>query len=176
MVTAGQPGRAGQAEQAGRAAHPGPATGGLPHAGEPAGAPARRLPPIATIAVASMMFVIAGGIYVAAYLPRHAPLGPAVALLAAAGAALVANIVSLSRLGEFAWDVFYLVGRWALAAYAIVAGMLEYVFVIDHTRGGLLLVMTLMLVVFAVNVPILLAFSVARYQPARPRPDESWPT
>jgi len=43
--------------------------------------------------------------------------------------------------------------------------MLEFVFVLDHTRGGLLIVLTLMLAVFAVNVPLLLAFSVARYQP-----------
>jgi hypothetical protein len=127
----------------------------------------RRLPPIAPLAVATMAFVIAGGIYVAAYLPRHAPLGPAAGLLAAAGAVLIVNIVLLRRLREFAWDTFFLVGSWALAAYAIVAGMLEYVFVLDHTRGSLLVVMTLMLAVFAIDVPLLLAFSVARYQPAR---------
>jgi hypothetical protein len=57
------------------------------------------------------------------------------------------------------------VGGWALAAYLVIAGMLEFVFVLDHTRGGLLIVLTLMLAVFAVNVPLLLAFSVARYQP-----------
>ena len=52
-----------------------------------------------------------------------------------------------------------------MLAYAIIAGMLEYVFVLDHTRGSILLVLTLMLAIFAINIPMLLAFSVARYQP-----------
>ena len=51
-----------------------------------------------------------------------------------------------------------------LAAYVVIAGMLEYVFVYDHTSGTQLLILTLMLVVFAVNVPMLLGFSVARFQ------------
>lgn len=46
--------------------------------------------------------------------------------------------------------------------------MLEYVFVLDGTRGASLLVMTFMLVVFALDVPALLAFSVARYQNPHP--------
>jgi hypothetical protein len=47
--------------------------------------------------------------------------------------------------------------------------MLEYVFVLDGTRGSTLVVMTVMLAIFAVDVPVLLAFSVARYQPAEER-------
>jgi hypothetical protein len=128
-------------------------------------APERRLPPITEVAIATMVLVVTGGIYLAAYLPRRAPLGPAVGLLVAAGALLLWNVVTLSRVREFAWDKFFLVGGWALLAYVVIAGMLEYVFVLDHTPGGLLLVLTLMLVVFAVNIPMLLAFSVARYQP-----------
>lgn len=59
-------------------------------------------------------------------------------------------------------------GRYALLAYLVIAGMLEYVFVLDHTRGATLVVLTLMLVIYAVDIPVLLAFSVARYQrPAR---------
>ncbi|HEY2301568.1 MAG TPA: hypothetical protein VGH66_06725 [Acidimicrobiales bacterium] len=46
--------------------------------------------------------------------------------------------------------------------------MLECAFVLDHSRGGILLVLTLMLAIFAVNIPLLLGFSVARHQPARP--------
>jgi hypothetical protein len=42
--------------------------------------------------------------------------------------------------------------------------MLEYVFIYDHTRGTQLLILTLMLVVFAVNIPVLIGFSVARFQ------------
>jgi hypothetical protein len=73
----------------------------------------------------------------------------------------------LARVRDFAWRTFFVVGGWALAAYLVIAGMLEFVFVLDHTQGGLLIVLTLMLAVYAVNVPLLLAFSVARYQPGK---------
>jgi hypothetical protein len=46
--------------------------------------------------------------------------------------------------------------------------MLEYTFLYDHTRGALLAVMTAMLVLFTLNVPLLMAFTVARYQPVAP--------
>jgi hypothetical protein len=37
------------------------------------------------------------------------------------------------------------------------------VFLRNHTSGGALVVMTLSLIVFAVNVPVLVGFTVARY-------------
>jgi hypothetical protein len=40
------------------------------------------------------------------------------------------------------------------------------VFIYDHTRGSQLLILSLMLVVFAVDIPLLLGFSVARFQDA----------
>ena len=42
-------------------------------------------------------------------------------------------------------------------------------FVFDHTRGAQLVVMTLMLVLFMLNVPVLIAFTVARYEVTEPR-------
>jgi hypothetical protein len=126
----------------------------------------RRLPPIAEMAVVTMALVIVGGIDIAAYLPRRAPLGPPIGLLVAAGFLLVANLVALSRLRKFAWDKFFLVGGCALLAYIVIAGMLEYVFVLDHTPRTLLVLMSMMLAIFAVDIPLLFAFSVARYQPA----------
>jgi hypothetical protein len=129
------------------------------------GAAGRRLPPVTPLALTALMLVVVGGVYLAAHLPRPAPLGPAVAALAAAAAALLAAAAVLARVRDFAWRTFFVVGGWALAAYLVIAGMLEFVFVLDHTRGSLLIVLTLMLAVYAVNVPLLLAFSVARYQP-----------
>ena len=125
----------------------------------------RKLPPIGELAIATIAVVVAGGVYLASYLPRHAPLGPAHAILGVATALLVVNIVLLARIRPFAWDRFFLVARWALVGYLVFAGILEYVFVLDGTRGGLLVVLTLMLSIYAVNIPLLLAFSVARYQP-----------
>ena len=48
----------------------------------------------------------------------------------------------------------------------LVAGMIEYAFLQDHLKGGALVVLTLSLVVYAVHVPMLIAFTVARYDVA----------
>ena len=48
-------------------------------------------------------------------------------------------------------------------AYAVIAGMIEYVFLRNHLSGGPLIVLTLSLVIFAVHVPTLVGFTVARY-------------
>ena len=127
----------------------------------------RRLPPVTEIGAASMIAIAGGVIYLAAYLPKHAPLGWAVALLALAAALQATNVVLLARLRDFAWDRFFQVGKWSLLAYAVIAGMIEFAFVFDHTRGAQLVVMTLMLALFMLNVPVLIAFTVARYQAAQ---------
>ena len=61
-------------------------------------------------------------------------------------------------------DAFFGVGRGALLAYCVIAAMLEFVFIHDGTRGGVLVVLTLSLVVFAAHMPLLIGFTVARYQ------------
>jgi hypothetical protein len=130
------------------------------------GAPERDLPPIQQIGVAVLALIVIGGIYTAAHLPRHVPQGPTIALLSAAVVLLAVNVSLLARIDGFAWSAFRLVGGWVLVAYLIIAGMLEYVFIYDHTRGTQLLILSLMLAVFAVDIPILLGFSVARFQDA----------
>ena len=124
----------------------------------------RRLPPVTEIGAASMVCVAVGVVYLAAYLPKHAPLGIAVGALVAAAALYALNAVLLARVREFAWWRFFQVGRWAFLAYAVIAGMLEYTFLYDQTRGATLAVMTGMLLLFTANVPLLLAFTVARYE------------
>ena len=123
-----------------------------------------RLPPITEVAVASLVCVAAGVIYLASYLPKTPSLGPAVGLLVAAGALVLANVVMLARLRDFAWDKFFLVAQWTALAYVVIAGMLEYVFIHDGTRGGTLAVMTLLVVLFVADVTTLIAFTVARFQ------------
>jgi hypothetical protein len=128
----------------------------------------RRFPPVTEIGAASMVLVIVAVIYIAAYLPKHAPLTLPVVLLCGSAALFVANAVVLARVRDFAWWRFSQVARWGLLAYLIIAGMLEFTFIYDGTRGGLLAVMTLSLLLFTLNVPVLLAFTVARFQaPAR---------
>jgi hypothetical protein len=137
----------------------------LGHADHAPGAGEERpLPPIQQIGAATLIVVVIGGIYTAAHLPQHVPQGPALGILAAAAVLLAVNIVLLSRIENFAWRSFRLVAGWVLVAYIVIAGMLEYVFIYDDTRGTQLLILTLMLVVFAINIPLLLGFSVARFQ------------
>jgi hypothetical protein len=124
----------------------------------------RKVPPVTALGMLSIALVAGGVSYLAAYLPKHAPLGPAVACLAASAAVLAANVALLGRQRDFAWARFRQVAGWTLLAYVVIAGMIEYAFVYDHTRGSVLVVMTLMLVTFTLTVPILLGFTVARFQ------------
>jgi hypothetical protein len=124
---------------------------------------ALRLPPVTALGMLSLALVLIGGIYLSAHLPEHVPLAPAVALLVASAVVLIGNVLALARVKGFAWGRLFEVGRWALLAYSIIAGMIEYVFLRNHTSGGPLVVLTLSLIVFAVNVPLLIGFTVARY-------------
>ena len=128
----------------------------------------RRLPPVTQIGMTSLALIVAGGIYLSAHLPHHVPLGPAVALLVASVLLLAGNLIALSRVNDFRWDRFLAVAKWTLLAYVAIAGLIEYSFLRDHIRGGVLVVLTLSLVVFAVHVPVLVGFTVARYDDPEP--------
>jgi len=129
-----------------------------------------RLPPVTELGVVSMALIVTGGITIAAQLPGDVALGLPVALLVASALIMVWNVVSLARAPAFNRPLFFEVARWALLAYCVIARILEWVFVNDGTRGGVLVVLTLSLVVFAVHVPLLIGFTVARFQPLDARP------
>jgi hypothetical protein len=118
------------------------------------------------MAMASLALIIAGAIYLSANLPEHVSLAPAVILLVLSAALMALNLLSLTRVKGFAWDQFFAVARWSLVAYLAIAGMLEFVFVHNHVRGGTLVVLTLSLLIFAIHVPTLMGFTVARYYQA----------
>ena len=123
----------------------------------------RRLPPVTQLGMLSLALIVAAVIYLSAHLPEHVSLGPAIALLAASAVLLIGNVTALWRTEGFAWRRFLEVARWALLAYSIIAGLIEYVFLRNNTSGGPLVVLTLSLLVFALTVPVLIAFTVARY-------------
>jgi hypothetical protein len=123
----------------------------------------RRLPPVTEIGMLSLALIVAGGIYLSAHIPGDVPLAPAVILLVLSAGLLVANLLLLSRVRGFPWGRFSEVARWALLAYAVTAGMIEYTFVRNDLSGGPLVVLTLSLVVYAVHVPMLIGYTVARY-------------
>ncbi len=122
------------------------------------------MPPVTEIGAASMIAIAASVIYLASYLPKQAPRGPAIALIAIAAALQLANWTLIARIRPFAWNRFFQVGRWTLLAYLVIAGMIEFAFIYDKTTGVQLVLMTLALALFVLNVPVLVAFTVARYQ------------
>lgn len=152
--------------------------------GVPAAAPtsvlSRRFPPIAGLTTVSLGLVVVGGILMASYAPRRPPLGVPVAVTVVSAVLLLVSAYLTARLRPFAWDRFFLVFRWALLAYVISAGMIGFAFIKDHVRGAPLAVVFVMLVIFALDVPLIIAFTVARYSsPAGyvgSLPDVSQPT
>ncbi len=130
-----------------------------------------RYPPVNQVAMASLALIVAGGIYLSAHLPQHVPLAPAAILLALSALLLGANLAALARVENFPWQRFWQIARWALLAYAITAALIEYTFLRNKLSGGPLVVLTLSLVVFAVHVPMLIGFTVARFhEPDEPSP------
>ena len=123
----------------------------------------RKLPPVTQIGMTSLALIVAGGIYLSAHLPDNVPLAPAVVLLVLSAGLLALNMLLLYRVEGFPWARFFAVAKWSLLAYVVTVGLIEYAFVHNHLRGGPLVVLTLSLVIFAVHVPILIGFTVARY-------------
>jgi hypothetical protein len=146
---------------------------------ESARAASRRYPPVAELATVSLALAVIGGILMASYAPRRPPLGVLAAIAVAGAALLLASGYLASRLRPFAWDRFFLVFRWALLAYVISAGMIGFAFIRDHVRGAPLAVVLVLLVIYALDVPLIIAFTVARYTSpaghAGPVPDVSQP-
>jgi hypothetical protein len=111
----------------------------------------------------SLALIVSGCVYLAAHLPHQVPLTPAIILLAASTLLLAGNLAALARVKDFAWGCFFEIARWALLAYIVIARTIEYAFLRDQVSGGALVVLSLSLVVFAVHVPVLIGFTVARY-------------
>jgi hypothetical protein len=123
----------------------------------------RRYPPFTQIGMVSLGLVVIGGIYLASHIPQHVPLGLPIALLIASAVLVAINLALLTRVSGFAWPRFFQVGKWALLAYLITAGLIEFAFLQNHVNGGPLVILTLSLLVYAIQVPALIAFTVARY-------------
>ena len=123
----------------------------------------KKLPPISELSVLVLAVIVAGGVYLAAHLPKHTTLVPTTVAVVIAGAIVLINIFLLLQIKEFDWQVFTTVAKWTLVAYGLFAAALEYIFIKDGSRGGVLVLMTSTLVIFAINLPIHFGFTVARY-------------
>ena len=123
----------------------------------------KKLPPISELSVLVLAVIVAGGVYLAAHLPKHATLVPTTIAVVVAGTIVLVNIFLLLQIKEFDWKVFTTVAKWTLVAYGLFAAALEYIFIKDGSRGGVLVLMTATLIIFAINLPIHFGFTVARY-------------
>jgi uncharacterized membrane protein YhaH (DUF805 family) len=123
----------------------------------------RPFPPIGWLSTGALALVIIGGILMASYAPRKAPLSVATALLVGGVLLLVSTAVLLVRLRDFSRRTFVTVFKWAIFADLVTAALIEFAFVRDHTGGASLVIVSFMLVVFTLSVPTTIAFTVARY-------------
>ena len=96
----------------------------------------KKFPPVTQVAMISLALIIAGGIYLSANLPAHVALGPAVILLALSSVLMAFNLLSLTRVKDFAWDQFFAVAKWSLLAYIVIAGMIEFADPLLTDEGG----------------------------------------
>jgi hypothetical protein len=115
------------------------------------------------LSTGALALVIIGGILMASYAPRKAPLGVATGLLVAAALLLAAAGVLLVGTKDFSRATFIKVFKWSILAYLVTAAMIEFAFVRDHTRGASLLIVTCMLMIFTLSVPTTIAFTTARF-------------
>jgi hypothetical protein len=122
----------------------------------------RRLQLVAPLATASLGLVVIGGIVIAASFPAPSLATP-IALLVVSCVCLLGAAGMLLRQHRFAWPTFVGVGRWALLAYVISAGMIEFAFVHNHMSGAPLVIVSAMLAMFAIDVAFLIAFTAALY-------------
>jgi hypothetical protein len=123
-----------------------------------------RRPPIWECGVAALVLVVVSVVYLAAHLPGKPNTIPVYVLLTASTLLIVAQLVLIGSLSSFSRSSFHAVAGWSLAAYIVIGGMIEYVFLRNHTSGEELALLTWGLALFVLDVPLILGFSVARYQ------------
>lgn len=124
----------------------------------------RTLPPVVGVSMASLTLAVTGGVILAAQAMQKPSLAlPTVLEVGAVVLELVA-VALMVGIRPFAWGRFRQVFGIALVAYAIQAGVIEWSFVKNHVPGSPLTVLTVGLLVFATIVPLMIAFTAARYQ------------
>jgi hypothetical protein len=122
-----------------------------------------RMPPVIETGVVALALAISGVIYLTASLPNVPPIAPAIGLLAAAALTVAFNVVVLARTRGFAWRRFFLVFQWTLVGYGLIAGLLMFVFIHNDLPTRQLALLAATLAIGAVDIPMILSFSVARF-------------
>ena len=113
----------------------------------------------------SLACVLIGGIWLGSHAsPKsdHSLMLPTVLLIASV-VLFLAAMAMITRVKDFAWKTWVTLGKWALLAYVLEGGMILFAFVHNHVRGNTLAVVIGSLAMFMINVPFLIATTVARY-------------
>ena len=131
--------------------------------------PGYRLPPVDLLAMVSLGLIVIGGIFMASNVPKTPSLVLPWTLFAVSAAIFVWNMYSLRILDKSERARFVQYGKWGLLAYIIEGGFLMYVFISDGVRGGSLAVLLGMLALFMLNVPLLIAFTVVKFNGGAPQ-------
>ena len=120
-------------------------------------------PVIACIIGTIISCILAAGIIIA-HIPEPAPMWGSIMWVCIAAVLTIATIVLILRKRPFARKLFFTVAKWVFLYILVLTGMGEYVIAFDGVRGEPLVVMTIILLLFLVNIPMLWGFSVARHE------------
>ncbi len=124
---------------------------------------ARSYPPVTQLAVGSLVLVLIGGIYMVGSYQSSPSLTIPLALLVGSVVLWALGALLMVRTRGFAWPLFSRIARWALLAYVVEAGLIEFSFIHNHVTGNVLLLLSGLLVMFALDVTLSIAFTVARF-------------
>jgi len=122
-----------------------------------------RSPVVACIVGTIISCILAAGIIIV-HTPAPAPMWGSIMWVCIAAVLTVATIVLILGKKPFARKRFFTVAKWVLLYILVLTGMGEFVLVFDGMRGETLVVMTIILLLFLVNIPMLWGFSVARHE------------
>lgn len=129
-----------------------------PYAGDTSNSPI-----VACITGTIISCILAAGI-ILAHFPGPAPLWGSVLWISIASLLTLVTILLILRRKRFARGVFFKVAKWVFLYILVISGVGEFVLVFDGTRGEPLVIITIMLVLFLINIPMLWGFSVARHE------------
>ena len=122
-----------------------------------------RSPVVACIVGTIISCILAAGIIIA-HVPEPAPMWGSIMWVCIAAVLTVATVVLILRKRPFARKRFFTVAKWVFLYILLLTGMGEYVMAFDGMRGEALVIMTVILLLFLVNIPMLWGFSVARHE------------
>jgi uncharacterized membrane protein len=121
-------------------------------------------PPVDLLAIISMCFVIAGAIYMISESTSSSASTVAYIADVIALVVLLFAVGALVKIKSFAWSIFWLVFKWTLLVYCIISAFLLFIFTFNHMPESRLLPILFSLILFAVDVPLNISFTVAYSQ------------